>query len=580
MTKLLTFLKPYTWFFVGLAIMVFLQVAANLALPDYMARIINDGIIGQNSDAVWSNGLRMLLIALGGGAATVMVAFFAARIGTGFASRMRAKLFAHVEDFSLAEFNTFSTASLITRSTNDIQQIQMVSVMVLRMVLMAPLTGAWAIIKAYQTAPSMTWLMALAVLILVCVIIALFIIAVPRFSKLQKMVDRLNLVTREMLTGIRVIRAFNTEPAEEKKFDTANMDLTKLNVFVNRLMVIMQPIMMLIMNITALAVVWVGAQMIDAGNLQIGAMLAFMQYCMSVIFAFLIISMIFIMVPRALVSAKRVAEVLNKTPSVNDPKNPKKVDTTAPATVTFDHVTFAYPGADEPVIHDISFVAEPGKTTALIGSTGSGKSTVINLIPRLYDAVKGAVRINGVDIREMKLEDLYTFIGYVPQQAVLFSGTVESNFRYGAPNATQEEMQKAAGIAQAEEFISKLEGTYKAPIAQGGANVSGGQKQRLSIARAVVRDPQIYIFDDSFSALDFKTDARVREALNNATKDKTVIIVAQRISTILQADSIIVLDEGKVVGQGTHKELLKECAVYREIASSQLSEQELQATTI
>jgi ATP-binding cassette subfamily B protein len=383
-----------------------------------------------------------------------------------------------------------------------------------------------------------------------------------------------------MLTGIRVIRAFNTEPAEEKKFDTANMDLTKLNVFVNRLMVIMQPIMMLIMNITALAVVWVGAQMIDAGNLQIGAMLAFMQYCMSVIFAFLIISMIFIMVPRALVSAKRVAEVLNKTPSVNDPKNPKKVDTTAPATVTFDHVTFAYPGADEPVIHDISFVAEPGKTTALIGSTGSGKSTVINLIPRLYDAVKGAVRINGVDIREMKLEDLYTFIGYVPQQAVLFSGTVESNFRYGAPNATQEEMQKAAGIAQAEEFISKLEGTYKAPIAQGGANVSGGQKQRLSIARAVVRDPQIYIFDDSFSALDFKTDARVREALNNATKDKTVIIVAQRISTILQADSIIVLDEGKVVGQGTHKELLKECAVYREIASSQLSEQELQATTI
>lgn len=579
MMKLLKYMAPYKWQLLGLLVMVFLQVAANLALPDYMAVIINQGIIGQDSGAIWSNGGMMLLIAFGGAAATIVVSFLAAKIAVGFARDIRAKLFARVESFSLTEFNTFSTASLITRSTNDIQQIQMVLVMVLRLMLMAPLTGVWAIFKAYQNAPSMTWIMALSVSILIVVIITLFTIAVPRFTILQKLVDRLNLVTREVLTGLRVVRAFHTEPAEETKFDAANLELTRMNLFVNRLMVIMQPVMMLIMNLTALAVIWVGAKTIDAGNLQIGEMLAFMQYAMQVIFSFLMISIIFIMVPRASVSAKRVSEVLETEPTIIDPKTPLHLLHTGKTRVTFDRVTFAYPAAEQPVLHDVSFIAEPGQTTALIGSTGSGKSTIVNLIPRFYDVTSGAIRLNDVDVRDLPLEELYDSIGYVPQQGVLFSGTVDSNIRYGDPHATTEAVQEAADIAQASEFIRNLNGALTAPIAQGGTNVSGGQKQRLSIARAIIRKPQIFIFDDSFSALDFKTDALVREGLKAATQNGTVIIVAQRISTILHADKIVVLNEGAVVGEGTHTQLLQTCAIYREIASSQLSESELQATT-
>ena len=574
MKKLFSYFKPFIWQLLVLIAMVFLMVAANLTLPDYMAKIINDGIVVQNSHLVWTTGALMLAMALGGGLANIVVGYFAARIATGFAKTIRERVFTKVESFSLTEFNTFSTASLITRSTNDIQQIQTVLVMILRLALMAPIMGIWAIAKAYQNAPSMTWIMGLAVGVLLTIIVVLFSIALPRFRRLQKLVDRLNLVTREILTGLRVIRAFNREAYEEKKFDAANVDLTNVNLFVNRLMVIMQPIMMLILNVTAIGIVWVGAHLIESGSLQIGGMMAFMIYASQVIFAFLMISIIFIMVPRASVSAQRVAEVLETEATITDPDQP-----VTPAKVTgqveFDHVTFTYPGADTAVLENITFTAQPGQTTAFVGSTGSGKSTLINLIPRFYDVSDGVIRVDGVDIRQMRQEDLYAKIGYVPQKGVLFSGSVISNLKYGAPHATNEDVKRAVDIAQANEFVTHLPGAYEAPIAQGGTNISGGQKQRLSIARALIRRPEIIIFDDSFSALDFATDARLRHALKAETRGQTVLIVAQRISTIMDADKIIVLDEGRIVGQGRHAELMKSCPGYREIALSQLSEEEL-----
>jgi len=573
-TRLFPYFKRYLPWFCLQLVAVYLMVAATLELPDAMASVINHGVIGRQSALIWHAGTLMLLLSLGAAAASAISGFLAARIATGFARDVREATFAKVESFSLTEFNAYSTASLITRSTNDVQQLQTVFVMLLRMAVMAPFMGVWAIIKAWHAAPSMTWIMGLAVTILVAIIAVLFGLAVPRFRRVQKLVDKLNLVTREILTGLRVIRAFNRERFEEAKFDGVNSDLTRLNLVVNRLMVLLQPAMMLIMNFAVLAIVWNGAHLIDAGRLQVGEMLAFMQYAMQAIMAFLLLTFIFILVPRASVSAQRIAEVLDTPVTVRDPEVPV-VPPRRGGRVEFDHVTFAYAGAEEPVLHDVSFEALPGQTTAVVGSTGSGKSTLINLIPRLYDPTGGSVCIDGVDIRKMRLEDVYARIGYVPQRGILFSGNVAANIRYGEPDATDDAVARAVEIAQARDYVDNVPGGYEAPIAQGGTNVSGGQRQRLSIARAIIRDPEIYIFDDSFSALDFQTDARLRQALRAATRDKTVIIVAQRIGTIMNADKILVLDEGRIVAQGTHRQLMATCQVYREIALSQLSEREL-----
>ncbi|MFA7244149.1 MAG: ABC transporter ATP-binding protein [Patescibacteria group bacterium] len=577
MLKILKYLKPYIWQIVALFILVSVSVYTTLLLPDYMAKIINEGIVLNNNNVILSTGLTMLLYSLLGGVATIGVGYFAARVATGYSMDIRNKVFSQVESFSLSEFNKFSTASLITRSTNDIQQIQMVLVLLLRMVLQAPIMGVGAIIKAYDLAPSMSWIIALAVCILIGVIIVLFTIALPKFQLLQKLVDKLNMVTRQNLTGLRVIRAFNNEHIEENKFEKANVDLTNTNLFVNQVMVIMQPAMMLIFNLTAIAIIWFGAHLIGSGNLEVGNMLAFMQYAMQVIMSFLLLSFMFIMVPRASVSGARISEILETKPTIADPKKPVKVAKVGRGLVEFKDVTFKYKSADEAALCNISFVANPGETTAIIGSTGSGKTTLISLIPRFYDVTSGEILIDGINVRKMKLEDLYSKIGYVPQKGVLFSGTIESNIKYGAPKASESEVRKMAEIAQAKEFIKDLSDKYKSNIAQGGHNVSGGQKQRLSIARAIIHKPEIYIFDDSFSALDFKTDAALRKALKKEVKNKTILIVAQRISTILSADKILVLDDGKIVGQGTHSELMKTSDIYREIASSQLSPGELSA---
>ena len=575
MLKLFKHLKPYVWLIIPLVILTYLQVMANLQLPDYMAKIINDGIIGESMDAIYRNGGIMLLVTLGGGIAAVGVGFLATRVTTSFARDIRRKVFEKVESFSIAEFNSLSTASLITRSTNDIQQIQMVTLMILRMVLMAPFMAIGALQNAIQNAPELSWIIAMAVGALFVIIVVLFTTALPKFKILQKMVDMLNLVTRENLTGLRVIRAFNKEKTEEKKFDEANTDLMRLNLFVNRLMIILQPFMMLLMNIALVAIVWFGAQLVSDNSIEIGNMMAFMQYATQVIMSFLMISIIFIMIPRASVSAKRVNEVLNTTATIRDPKNPKKPARNGHGRIEFRDVTFTYPDADSPVLSGINFTAEPGQTTAFIGSTGSGKTTLIGLIPRFYDVTAGQVLIDNVDVRDMRLRDLSGQIGYVPQKGVLFSGTVKSNVAYGNKRASTKEIDTAIKVAQASDFVKKLEDGLQSNISQGGTNVSGGQKQRLSIARALAVKPKVYIFDDSFSALDFKTDAKLRKALQKETAGKTVLIVGQRISTIMNADKIIVMDEGKIVGQGTHDELMKHNVVYQEIAHSQLSDEEL-----
>jgi ATP-binding cassette subfamily B multidrug efflux pump len=574
MRRLFRYLKPYSPLLLVMLVLLFGQTTANLALPDYLAKIVNDGIVKQDNGVVYRTGARMLLVALLGGACMVGVGFLASRIATGAVRSLRDDVFETVEGFSLLEFNRFSTASLITRSTNDMQQIQMVLVLLLRLALMAPFMGIGAVIKAYGLAPSMTWIMAVAIGILFVVIATLFMTTIPRFTRLQKLVDRLNLVTRENLTGLRVIRAFNREEQEEAKFAEANRDLTNANLVVNRLTAVMQPVMLLILNLTSVTVIWVGAHRIDAGTLQIGDMLAFMQYAMQAIFAFLMISMIFIMVPRAAVSARRVVEVLETEPSIRDPERPAAVPDRG-GIVEFRGVSFAYPGAEEPVLRDVSFTALPGETTAIVGPTGSGKSTLIALIERFYDVTAGQVLVDGIDVREMRQEALRAKIGYVSQRAVLFSGTVESNIRYGYEQASMDDIRRAARTAQATEFVERLDKGYEHAIAQGGMNVSGGQKQRLTIARAIARRPEIYVFDESFSALDFRTDAMLRAALGRETSNRTVLIVSQRISTIMGAEKIVVLDAGRVVGQGRHKELLRTCEVYREIAASQLSEAEL-----
>ncbi len=522
-------------------------------------------------------GGMMIALAFLGMAASVLVGFLASRVGASAGRDLRGRVFHKVVGFSNHEFNQFSTASLITRSTNDIQQIQMLIVMLLRMVLYAPILAIGGVFQVMKTNVSMSWIIGLAVIIIACMVLLLFVVAMPKFKMLQKLVDKLNLVTREILTGLSVIRAFSTEKHEEKRFDDANVELTKTNLFVNRAMTFMMPAMMLVMNGVSVLIVWTGAHGISDGQMQVGDMMAFIQYTMQIIMGFLMLCMISIMLPRAAVAADRVEEVLKSETIICDPERPEVLPEQGEGVLSFDHVSFKYPGADEDVLQDITFTARPGQTTAIIGSTGSGKSTLVNLIPRFYDVTEGKITLDGIDIRDIKQHDLREKLGYVPQKGVLFSGNIASNIMFGNQDGTEEEMKEAAEIAQATEFIETKPEGYESPIAQGGSNVSGGQKQRLSIARAIAKHPQVFIFDDSFSALDYKTDVTLRHALAEKTRESTVLIVAQRISTILHAEQILVLDDGKIVGKGTHAELLKNCEVYREIAESQLSRAELES---
>lgn len=537
--------------------------------------------LGIDTDKLQTNymflaGAKMLGIALLSALATIVVGFLGARVAATLGKNLRSKVFNKVMSFSNTEMDKFSTASLITRSTNDIQQVQMLMVMMLRVVIYSPIIAIGGIIKVTKTNTSMTWIIAVAVIAILSLVMILFIVVMPKFKVVQKLVDRVNLVTREILTGIPVIRAFSTQKYEEKRFDKANLDLTKTNIFVNRVMACMMPAMMLVMNGISVIIMWNGAHGVDSGAMQVGDMMAFIQYTMQIIMSFLMISAISIMLPRAAVCVQRVDEVISTDLIIEDKEQTENFKEDKKGYIEFNNVSFKYPNAEEYVLSDISFVAKPGETTAFIGSTGSGKSTLINLIPRFYDVTEGSIKVDGVDVRNVSQHDLREKIGYVPQKGILFSGTIDSNLRYGREEATDVEIVRAAEIAQAMEFISSKPERFETEISQGGTNVSGGQKQRLSIARAIAKNPEIYIFDDSFSALDFKTDSALRKALKQETSDSTVLIVAQRISTILHADQIIVLDEGKVVGKGTHNELLKNCEVYKQIALSQLSKEELE----
>lgn len=524
---------------------------------------------------ILKSGAQMLGIAILSMFVTIIVTYLAAKVAATLGKTLRNNVYEKVMSFSNEEMKKFSTASLITRSTNDIQQIQMMMVMILRFIFYAPMMAMMGIFKVINTNVSMSWIIGVAVLCIVFLLGILFTFVMPKFKLVQNLVDRLNLVSREIITGIMPIRAFSNQKHEEERFDKANGDLTKVNIFVNRIMSCMMPAMMLVMNLIAVLIVYKGTYSIDAGTIQVGDMMAFIQYTMQIIMSFLVIAMMSVMIPRASVSAGRICEVIETEPTIEDPKNAKEFSGNKKGVVEFKNVSFKYPDAEENILSDISFTAKPGETTAFIGSTGSGKSTLINLIPRFFDVTEGQILVDGVDIREVTQKNLREKIGYVPQKGILFTGTIESNLRYGNPNATDDEIIEAAEIAQATEFIdSKPEG-FDTKIAQGGTNVSGGQKQRLSIARAIAKNPEIYIFDDSFSALDLKTDAALRKALKKKTGDSTVLIVAQRISTILHAEQIIVLDEGKVIGKGTHEELLKNCEVYKQIALSQLSKEEL-----
>ena len=545
----------------------------------YVKEIYKDA--GVDTDKLQINyiiiaGLKMLALAAISMASGITIMMLSSRVGAKMAKTLREKIFNKVLKFSTKELREFSTASLITRSTNDVQQIQQLLAMLFRTVVYAPIIGIGGVIKViHQSNTSMAWIIGAAVITILVVVAILFAVAMPKFKKLQDLIDKLNGVAREILTGKSVIRAFNTEEREEKRFDSANTDLTKANIFVNRTMSVMMPMLMLIMNGVSILIIWVGGHNIDQGIMQVGDMLAFIQYAMQIVMSFLMISMISIMLPRASVSANRITEILETEPSIKDKETTKKLDPSKKGLVEFKNVSFRYPDADTEILEDINFTAEPGKTTAIIGSTGSGKSTVVNLIPRFYDVTGGELLVDGVNVKDLSQKELRDAIGFVPQKGVLFSGTIESNIKYSDESMSDEKMIEAAEIAQATEFIEGKDDKYKSEIAQGGSNVSGGQKQRLSIARAVAKDPEIFVFDDSFSALDFKTDAALREALAQRTNNKTNIIVAQRISTILNADKIIVLDDGKIVGQGTHEELLENNETYREIALSQLSEEEL-----
>ena len=549
------------------------QAAVSYVQAEYEA--LGEDIDGLQMKYIGEAGLKMILMALLIMAASISVVFLSAKVAASLGHDIRGDIYRKVIGFSSNEYNKFSTASLITRSTNDVQQVQMTMAMMFRIVLYAPIIGIGGVLRVLETDSSMTWILGVGVVLILVIIGLLFSIAMPRFTKLQTLIDRLNLVTREILTGIPVIRAFSREKHEEDRFEDANKVLTKTNLFVNRCMTFMMPSMMLIMNGISVLIVYNGSYAVDAGNMQVGDMMAFIQYAMQIIMAFLMITAMSIMLPRANVAAMRIVEILETENSLKEPEAPVHPSQEIKGTVEFDHVSFAYPDAGENVLTDISFKAEKGQTLAVIGSTGSGKSSLINLIPRFYDVIQGCVKVDGVDVRSMSQKELRDRLGYVPQKGVLFSGTIDSNIRYGKTDISEEQVKKAVMVAQAQDFIEEKPHGYESPVAQGGTNVSGGQKQRLSIARAVAKDPEIFIFDDSFSALDFKTDKALRKALKEHTKNATTIIVAQRISTILNADQILVLDDGKMAGLGTHRELMKNCEVYRQIAMSQLSEEEL-----
>lgn len=574
MTRLLRYAEPYFWLILAAVMLLFGQAMCDLALPDYMSDIVNEGIATGDTGTIIGIGFRMILISLTGGMLSIAVGYLASRVGAGIGQQLRIDLFEKVESFSNVEFDRFSTSSLITRTTNDVTQVQTLVIMMIRMIFYAPIMGIGGIIHAVNNSASMSWIIALAIVVLVGIIATLFSLALPRFKVIQTLVDRLNQVVRENLSGLLVTRAFNTQDFEEARFDKENKTLTDTNLFVNRTMAAMMPLMMLLMNLITVLIVWVGSYQVSAFKIDVGQMMAYMQYVMQIIMAFLMMSMMFIMIPRASVSAVRIADVLESDPQIKNRPDALPFSSSE-GVLRFDHVSFRYPGAEEDVLHDIDFTAKPGETTAFIGSTGSGKSTIANLVPRFYDVTEGSITIDGTDIRDMELHSLRSQLGYVPQKAVLFSGTIDSNLRYADKNATDEEILSGAQIAQAMEFIESRPEGFETPIAQGGSNVSGGQKQRLSIARALVKKPQIYIFDDSFSALDFKTDSALRASLRKETGGSTVLLIAQRISTIMDAEQIIVLEAGKIAGKGTHEQLMKSCEVYREIALSQLSKEEL-----
>lgn len=575
MRTVLRYYRPYIPFVILILAFLFGQAMCELALPGYMSDIINNGIVKQDMDYIWRTGALMIGVSAATVVCSLAGSFFASRTAAKSSRDIRDALFKKVTAFSAAELEEFSTASLITRSTNDVQMVQQATVMILRLACFAPMMGIGAIIKALNTSVSLSWTVGLALLVILCIMAMAFFLVLPKFQVLQKKLDRLNLIMKERLSGILVIRAFNTERSEEKRFDDANVELTKINMFVNRAMSFMMPALMFVMNAVSILIIWAGAHLVEAQSLMIGDMLAYLQYAMHVIMSFLFITMIFIMIPRSAVSAQRIGEVLDVEPTIEDAETPVSL-TDCSGTVQFRNVSFAYPDAEEKTLENISFTAQPGKTTAIIGGTGSGKSTLISLIPRFYDVTEGEVLLDGVNIRDLTQHDLREQIGYVPQKGLLFSGTIATNLQYGKDDASPEEMIEAAATAQAMEFIDEKEHGIDEEVSQGGTNVSGGQKQRLSIARALVKKPKIYIFDDSFSALDFKTDKALRDALKEKVGDSTIIIVAQRINTIIDADQIIVLDEGKLAGIGTHEQLMEECQVYKEIALSQLSEEELE----
>ncbi|WP_290770159.1 MULTISPECIES: ABC transporter ATP-binding protein [Exiguobacterium] len=573
MIKLLKRLVTYKWAVLIVLLFVFAQSLADLFLPTLMADIIDNGVVTGDTGYIWQMGGIMLGVTGLGALAAVVASFYSSKAAMGFGRDLRRRVFNHVERFSLEEFDRVGTASLITRTTNDITQVQQVIIMMLRMVVSAPIMFVGGLIMATSKDAKLSLVIVAAMPVLVLSIFLIFWKAMPLFKKVQKRLDRLNLVLRENLTGIRVIRAFNREKEEQVRLTEANERLTDVSIKVNQIMAFLMPVMMLVMNLTVVGVIWFGGIRIDNGAMQIGDLMAFIQYVMQIMFALVMASVMFIMVPRASVSANRINEVLEMTPSLID--DGTKTADVEKGTLEFDHVTFFYPGAEEPALSNVSFSAKPGEVTAVIGGTGSGKSTLVNLIPRFYDVTSGTIRVNGVDVQAVPQEELRSKIGFVPQKALLFTGTIAENIRYGKADATAEEVAHAASIAQANDFIEKMPDRYEAVIEQGGSNVSGGQKQRLSIARALVRKPDLYVFDDSFSALDFKTDAALRKALKEETKDATVLIVAQRVSTIMDADRIIVLEEGAVAGIGTHEELFATNAVYQEIVKSQLSEEEI-----